>query len=166
MTLGERVNRILLDLLLLLEGGAIDPTRDVVSTGSGGHGSHKARSAPPGAFARFHDRPLVEQYAERFERLCIAAERDLEAVRQGVDTRPARDTRSKRKRDEDRAILREVGRDPTWVAFVYGRTTDSVQRLRKRHGLDPNTGERAPRPLTSRELLSESAPTTTKEDQP
>lgn len=145
--LGARLNAALAELLLLSDVPALNPERNTVSTGRGGHGTHKERGqAPIGTHAPFHERPLVEQYAERFQRLIEAAERDVEGVRRGNRTRRnPRDTRSAQYRAEVRAILAEEGRDPVWVAFVYGWTEDAVRRLRKREGRDPDTGERARR---------------------
>jgi hypothetical protein len=39
-----------------------------------------------------------------------------------------------------RAILEEVGMDPTRVAFLYGSTTAAVEKLRGRYGRDRKTG--------------------------
>lgn len=46
---------------------------------------------------------------------------------------------------QTRAVLDEVGMDPTAVAFIYGMTTESVRRLRGRNGRDPDTGEHVSR---------------------
>jgi hypothetical protein len=49
-----------------------------------------------------------------------------------------------------KAILAEVGWDPTAVAFMHGSTTENVEKLRGKYRLDPQTGERVrERPLTA-----------------
>lgn len=149
-TLPQRINHLLTQLMLLSDVPGTDPSRDPVSTGKGGHGTHKTRGgAPTGTFAPIHERPLVVQYADRIERLCAAMEVDL-AAEAGADV----PSPAARKRREDAAILAEEGRSPTWVAFVYGRTTEAVRKLRSRADFDPDTGEAVwrARPLTSREV--------------
>jgi hypothetical protein len=154
-TLPQRINHLLTQLMLLSDVPGTDPSRDPVSTGKGGHGTHKTRGgAPAGVFTPMHDRPLVVQYVDRLERLCEAMEADVATVKHGSTNRPAADKRSAGKRRDDRQILGEEGRDPTWVAFVYGRTTEGVRKLRQRADLDPDTGEAVRRAhlLTSREV--------------
>lgn len=51
------------------------------------------------------------------------------------------DKSSAQRKAQTRAILGEVGMDPTAVAFMYGMTTESVRRLRGKHGRDPDTGQ-------------------------
>lgn len=55
------------------------------------------------------------------------------------------DKTSSARREQNKAVLSEVGMDPTAVAFIYGMTTESVRRLRGRHGRDPDTGEHVSR---------------------
>lgn len=152
MKLGTRVNDVLLRLLVLPEGRAVDPTMNgygtTISTGKGGHGTHKARgSAPSGAFDGLEERAPVVKWAERISRILDAAERECEAYERGAQaTGPAQDKVSDRKRGEDRSILADyVGEDPTTVAYIFRRTTEGVRKLRQRNGLDPDTGERITR---------------------
>lgn len=152
--IGARINAVLGQLVLLSDVGAVQST-ERVSMGRGGHGTHKERGkAPAGSLAPFHERPLVVQYVERIQRVCEAMERDLETMREGGTVRRGpRDTRSPHYRAEAEDILREQGRPPVYLAFIYGWTEDGVRKLRGRNGLDPDTGERVSRRdiLTSRE---------------
>lgn len=145
--LGARVNRVLVDLMMLGHGATVDPeqARNRVSAGKGGHGTHKARgAAPSGAFVALEDRPLVVQYAERIDRIVRVAEREVENARRGADARAANgDTRSARRRSETRTIIEAyVGVDPIDVGFIFRKSTESVRKLRQRDGRDPDTGER------------------------
>lgn len=159
----ERLIRAYRGSLLLSNVGAVDPeaAADRVSTGRGGHGSHKARTAPTfGA-----ELPLSVELEHLIERLATVAERRLEDAKRGATGRPAQDKVGRAKRAEDAAILREQGRGATEVAYLYGRTTEGIRKLRQRSGLDPETGERLdrPRPLTApaRETFQHHESTTT-----
>lgn len=146
-TIAARLNRVLGQLLLLADAGAIDQTRVRVNRGSGGHGTHKGRGmAPEGAFATLEERSPVVQWSARFDRMLAIAERELTEAQSGRAASPAR------KRAEDRTILKDyVGVDPTAVAYIFGRTTAAVRKLRSRNGRAPDTGERASRDvLTTR----------------
>jgi hypothetical protein len=147
-TLAARLNDVLGQLLLLPDAGAIDPTKDNISVGRGGHGTHKERGiAPSGTFAALEERPAVIQWAARFGRMLDVAERELEEARSGAVATSAKGARTGAVKDaEDRTILKDyVGMDPTTVAYIFGRTTEGIRKLRGRKGLDPATGERAQR---------------------
>jgi len=147
MTLGAKINRALARALMLQQGGVIDPSRGYGPTPRG----QQRPTPPPGTFAPWSEQPLAAQYAERFRRLLLALERDLDAIERGSQP-------GDRKREEDRAVLQEKG-DPTFVAFIYGRTTEAVRKLRQRRGLDPDTGERMKRDLLTSRRLPDSATT-------
>jgi hypothetical protein len=77
-------------------------------------------------------------------------ERDLYRVRQSGHGRAApQDKRSSTRQAERAAILREAGHDPVFLGFLYGWAPDSIRKLRRQRGLDPETGERTPRALTA-----------------
>jgi hypothetical protein len=142
--LHERVRSVLRELALLPEGSAIDYGRDVVSQGTGGHGKHGTASTPPPAI-----HSLAVEYAERFERLVIAAERDLHQARTGA---PLLDRdRNGRRRVNRRAITGPAyeGRDAVFVAFAESVSVTAVERARASAGLEPSTGFKRDRPLTN-----------------
>lgn len=152
--LGRRLNAALTGLLMLGDGGAVDPARVRPSRGRGGHGKHGTTTAPPdGAFARLEDQAPVVRWVERFARQIEAAERELEDARGGAEAHaPNGDVRSRLRKSETRSILEDyVGVDPTTVAYIFRRTTEAVRKLRARDGRDPETGERVRRegPLTA-----------------
>ena len=78
----------------------------------------------------------------------------------------AHDRRSGAAKGRQRAILREVGMDPTAVSFLYGVSSESVEKIRGNAGRDRKSGEpteatreelidgerTTPKPITSREL--------------
>lgn len=133
MNLGDRVNAVLARMLLLQSGSVTDYTRDALSHGK------------PGSTILGHGRsvPLAVEWAERFARMLALAERDHErAIRRDEGTPPTQDKVSKRRISRNAAILHEEGMDPTWVAACFGMTTQGVEQLRRRNGLDPATGER------------------------
>lgn len=155
--------------------GAVDPSRDIISQGSGGHGTHGDR----GRIQSFgSEAPFSERFAAWLEKAVAVWRYEMDRERQGVEKAelPAelvelakglqgiastRDGEAARKggrpnaskRAEDRAILAMKG-DPIVVGLLFDRSADNVRRLRERHNQDPHTGDRAPapRPLTSREL--------------
>lgn len=139
MSLGRDLDELLARMALLPEPPAMDYAAPVVTTSKAGS------SAPP----NFH--PLAVEWSERVKRLLVAAERDLARAQ----ARPtSADRRSDAKREADSRIVARVneGRDPTYVAFLEGRTTEGVRKLRLRHGLDPDDGTRMAGALTSRRL--------------
>jgi hypothetical protein len=87
------------------------------------------------------DRPLEIRMVESFARWLDVWEREAEQC--PVSVVNDADHRSAAARERKRAILDEVGMDPTALAFVYGMTTESVRKLRGRNGRDPETGQRA-----------------------
>lgn len=146
MSLGTRLNNALARALLLSEGGTVDLTRDTVSLGRGGHGTHGERGRAPGGTSR----SMVEQWVGRFEHLLLALERDIESVERGVEpiewrgTKPAMGLR--------RRIHEYAGRDPVFVAFVERCSVQLVHKVRKEAGLHTTTGDaltRNERPLTA-----------------
>lgn len=108
--------------------------------------STKAGSKPPTDF-----RPLSGEMEESFARFVEVWGRRVEDERYGVvPTVNKHDKKSRARKAENSAILREEGRDSTEVAYLYGRTTQGVEKIRARAGLDPKTGLRlAPKPLTA-----------------
>lgn len=79
------------------------------------------------------DLPLPVEMERSFQRYVRYWTQRLKAEAEG---RP-----SDARRATTRAILAEVGVDPTTVAFVYGSTTEAVRKLRGRNGRDPDTGQ-------------------------
>ena len=139
MTISESVEelvRIYRGTLLLPTASAIDYSRDVVSQGKGGHGKPPSFGADP---------PLSVQMEQALARFVRVWQRRLDEARAGANGRSSHDRTSTAKREEDKAILASIGEDPTALAFLYGRTTEGVRKLRRRHGLDPDTGERVKR---------------------
>jgi hypothetical protein len=144
----ERVIRAYRASLPLPNAQAIDYSRDVVSHGKGGHGKHGTTTTRPTFGA---DAPLPVQIERMVERMARVIEARLEDELEGAQPNAARAKTGKARREEDRAILAAVGEDPTALAFVYGRATEAVRKLRQRSGRDPDTGERVPtpRPITA-----------------
>lgn len=161
----EELVRVYQASLLLSVPSGIDYGKDSISHGEGGHGSHKPRSTP----SHGQDPPISVWLEEQVVRLSTVARRRLE-LETGATGRTAYDTRGKARKAEDAAILGEVGRDATEVAYLYGRTERAVMELRKRGGKNPQTGDpltREERPLTApaRETLNAHLnATTTTED--
>lgn len=141
--LGTRLNKVLARLLLMQESSAIDYSRDRVSHGSGGHGAHGDPSRPPSG----NSRPLVDQWAERFERMIEAAEVDagLRAPREATNNRNIR--------SELRSRMPEYeGHDPVYVAYHEGCSVEIVREVRresKRHMVTGHRLERHERPQTA-----------------
>ena len=142
MTLGSRLNEALTQLLLQQQTNAVDYSRDQVSNGRGGHGAHGDPSRRPTG----NSRPLVQQWAERFERL-------IEVLEQEAGLRPAQTKEPVKQARELRSRIHEYeGYDPVFVAFVERTSVESVRRIRKEKGLNVATGERLTpreRPLTA-----------------
>lgn len=145
-SLGNRLNKVLGGLLLLTEGATVDPTKDTISVGRGGHSTHGERGRRPGGSSR----PLVVQWAERFEHMILAAERDLADAKHGTGrvefsgTKPAAGLRKR--------IHEYEGRDPVWIAFIEGCSVELVRKVRREADLNMVTGERLERrerPLTA-----------------
>lgn len=162
----ERLIRTYRESILLADASAIDYSRDVINHGSGGHGKHGTTTTTPSFGA---DVPLSVEMERFLARAGTVFARRLEAERRGATaTVPNGDTRSKAKRDETSAILAEVGRDATEVAYLYGRTTEAVRKLRLRHGMDADRGERVRvlRPVTApaRDQLQHHESATTTEE--
>lgn len=146
MRLGARLNKVLAEMMLVQEAGAIDYSRDRVSQGEGGHGAHGIQGGPPAG----NSRPLVLQWAERFERMVEAAERDLRAVTHGEEPREYGGTKAAS--GLRRRIRDYEGRDPVWVAFMEGCSVELVRKARRELGLEMKSGrtlERGERPLTA-----------------
>lgn len=107
-------------------------------------------------YFRADDLPLAVEMERFYRRAADYWERRVE--RQNAPSAFRKDSRSEAKRDQTRAILAEVGVDPTTVAFIYSSTTEAVKKARGRAGLDPNTGQ-AKRAL--RQERVDGKPTTT-----
>lgn len=143
-TLGNRLNHCLAHLLLLQEGGAVDYSRDRISQGSGGHGAHGDPSRRPSG----NSRPLVQQWADRFERLLELAEIDA-GLRRAEEATPRKNARA-----ELRQRMPEyVGYSPVDVAFFERVSVELVRSARRDMGVDVATGESLKpreRPLTAK----------------
>jgi hypothetical protein len=104
-------------------------------------GERITRSKPSSSYLSFgRDRPLEVRMAESFARWLDVWDREVNGGGQRVNEE---DTRSAARKAQTKAILGEVGMDPTALAFIYGMTTDGVRKLRGRNGRDPETGQRA-----------------------
>lgn len=134
--------------LLLADAPAIDYSRDIISQGSGGHGSHKARTSPSyGA-----EKPLAVELEDAFARFVVVWRNRLAAAQSGAPAVAAKGDRvSSTRRAERKAVLSATGQPAIEVAYVYGWTEDGVRRARLAAGLDPATGERVDRerPITA-----------------
>lgn len=84
--------------------------------------------------------PLSEKLERSVRRLTDVYRREVE----GKYPRqlPAQDKVSAARKAQTKAILGEVGMDPTAVAYVHGSTTERVEKLRGKYGRDPKTGQR------------------------
>jgi len=98
-----------------------------------GTGPKISGSKSGSADLQFHggDLPLSVEMERSFQRYTSYWTERLKAETEGRSTRHV----------TTRAILAEVGVDPTTVAFLYGSTTEAVRKLRGRHGRDPETGQ-------------------------
>jgi hypothetical protein len=144
------MRRVILRMMRYQEAAAQDHTKP------------RLRRLPAASSAPLDTDPLVVQWARRFERMIIAAERDAENFElrdrfrdeSKLDTHYSRAEARPRlsamdQRTRKRILAREnVGMDPTWIAFWEGRTTRSIRELRAQHGLDPDSGVRRDKPLT------------------
>jgi hypothetical protein len=127
--------------LLLAQPSGIDyeAAADRVSKGSGGHGTHGERGR---ALDFGDDLPLSVEMERALVRFATVWGRRLEAAQSGAPAFTVKGSRhNPAKRQEDAAILAHVG-DPTEAAYLYGRTTEGVRKLRLRRGHDPETGLR------------------------
>ena len=124
---------------LLAQAGAVDYGRDRVSQGEGGHGTHGERGR---ALNFGDDVPLSVEMERALARFATVWTRRLEAAQSGAPAFTVKGSRhNPAKRHEDAAILDHVG-DPTEAAYLYGRTTEGVRKMRLRRGHDPETGLR------------------------
>ena len=137
MGLGRAISAVLVRMALLPDGGAMRYDADKVSGG-------KAESSPPPRLDS-----LADEWSRRFAQLLQVAERDLRMAQTGA-------TRSPRRVDAARdarivSYRLHGGNPPEWVAFVEDVSASHVEKVRKREGLDPRTGERVrkSRPLTA-----------------
>jgi hypothetical protein len=142
-SLGERLNSVLGALLLEAQVTAVDYSRDRISQGSGGHGAHGDPSKPPTGTSR----PLVTQWAERFERMIERAEID-------AGLRPAEEAvpRSDKRTELRRKMAEYEGYLASDVAFFERVSESLVRSVRKDMGRDMVEGhrlERRERPLTA-----------------
>ncbi len=85
------------------------------------------------------DLPVSDRLVRSFARWLDVWEREVQGQRPGV---PSGDKVSAARKAQSKAILGEVGMDPTAVAFIYGTSTEAVRKLRGRHDRDPDTGQR------------------------
>jgi hypothetical protein len=136
MTLGNRLNRALAELFMLQEGGTPGYNPDKISQGRGGHGAHGDPSRAP----RGNSRPLVQQWADRFERMIERAEVDA-----GIRPAPVGVPRGATREEVKRRIHEYEGCDAVEVAFFERCSLDTVIRVRRDLGLNVRTGERQER---------------------
>lgn len=103
-------------------------------------GERVSGSKPGSAHLSFDgDEPVTVRMEKSLARWLDVWEREVEGGVAGV---VSADRTSARRKAQTKAVLGEVGLDPTAVAFMYGMTTESVRRLRGRHARDPETGQR------------------------
>lgn len=130
-------------LSLLANGAAVDYSRDRIST------SKSTGSAPPDFGAEAVEVELfIERVAGVVRTRRLIAEGDRTLMQVGADVLP-KTSRSQVSRSQSQAILAEQGMLLKDVADLYGWHVESVRKLRRRHGLDPITGERLPVALTA-----------------
>lgn len=130
--------RVYRGLGLLTNTSAVDPSRERLNLGKATHGSMKT-SRPLGFRGELPPSVEMEEALGRFVQVW---ERRLDEHSRGRVQTASGDRRSTARKAEDDAILREAGRDATEVAYLYGRTTEGVRKMRGRRGFDPDTGER------------------------
>jgi hypothetical protein len=142
--------------------------------------SERVKESKPGAsLLGFDEDPLPVRLEDALERFLVVWEEEVAGT--GAERVRDQDKTSAARKAKTRAVLADVGMDPTAVAFVHGMTTEGVRKLRGRHGRDPDTGVRLtelrqervdgeqthPSPLTApgRFASERLAHTTTTEDQ-
>lgn len=135
MNIGQRINDGLAKLLVVeLNGPAVDTTRDIVTTGKGGHGTHKERGKAPAGNAR----PLVEQWAEQAQRVAEGIEEAIREIQTGAKPqefggiKPARGLRSR--------IHDYEGRGVVYVAYHERCSVELVRKVRAEKGRDAKWG--------------------------
>jgi hypothetical protein len=99
-------------------------------------------SKPGSSLLGFDETPLPARFEDALERFLVVWELEVDGL--GAETVRDQDKTSAARKAKTRAVLAEVGMDPTAVAFVYGMTTEGVRKLRGRHDRDPETGVRNP----------------------
>ncbi len=163
MTLGESINALLniwRRAQLLSETKAVDPTRGGLHTGI-----TQSRNASAPSFGR--DLPISVDLERTLARLAAVYRARLDEAERGVVTASAQravilaeaqllsgalglpESRVGQPRTGERfvrdGILEAEGIDPTTLGFLYGKTTRAIQDMRRRAGLDPDTGEKVKR---------------------
>lgn len=86
------------------------------------------------------DLPVVDRLEHSIRRLTEVYAAEVDGT--GAERVRSQDKTSAARKAKTRAVLAEVGMDPTAVAFVYGMTTEGVRKARGRAGFDPDTGVR------------------------
>jgi hypothetical protein len=143
LKIGDRIEELLKRMSLLQDGRATDFSKDQIAKikPTSGHGPS------------FRDLPLVIEWRERFERMILAAERDLQNV---LKSATAQDLGSNGRRKLTHAlrqkILEHEGRQAVWVAFVECCSVSTVEQVRKADNRDGSYGFYNPKPITSREV--------------
>lgn len=134
MTLGQRLDRTLLQMSMFAEGASVDFQKDRISSG-------KATSSAPTDY-----QPLASEWENRAERMVESMEAAAAAYSTGaevVQRKSASDLRS--------VMHTYEGRDIVFVAYHEHCSADLVRKVRSAMGLDLD-GFRKLKPLTSRTL--------------
>lgn len=149
MTLGNKLDALLLEAALVSNVGANPANPNRVSRGTGGRGSRQ--TAPPGIFAPARDQPLGESLAALSEAFLgylkaelgdDARERDKALVQLLEPLYPGQVGRGRPTEGEAQRILDLTG-EPTVVALICGGTSERVKQVRRSHEHNPNDGTRA-----------------------
>lgn len=137
MTLAQRMALVLRRMSILQEGSVAKLDKD--ATRASDRGS---------IIPTFRDVPLSVEWHDRFERLVIAAEQDLEScLKRGQrDIHPSGRPRVANLR---KRLHEYTGRDCAWVAFVERCSVKLVEKARTDAGLDSKWGFKREAPLTS-----------------
>jgi hypothetical protein len=137
VTLGRRLDRVLLQMSMFAEGASVDFQKDRIK-------SVKATSSAPTDY-----QPFSKEWEDRAERMVESMEAAAEAYSTGAEV-----VQRKSAADLRRVMHTYEGRDVVFVAYHEGCSADLVRKVRTAMGLDL-MGLRKLKPLTTRTLPEE-----------
>lgn len=115
-------------------------TRMVSEAAAASLGERVTGSKPGSSHLEFAaDLPLSVELERTIKRVSDVYRARLEGGGSGI---AKADRTSSATKARTKAILSQLGMDPTAVAFIFDSTTHGVRQLRGRHGRDPDTGQR------------------------
>ena len=125
LPLGQRIGKVLAEMTTLQENTRAS--------------SYEARVAgdKEQVVPKSLDKPLVDEWADRFSRVVRLAEHDLDVAL----GRTAGTLKSGKERDEEILSVTR-GERPTIAAEIVGWSESGIRKLRQRCGLNPQNGER------------------------